>query len=175
MSAAERWGRAGLGGRAGASRQAAVSVLLLLSLGVECRAGDPVHEARTAAQGFVDAYLANRGEREAGSPWFQRWAKTMTPNLAGLLESALDAIARHRCEGPPLLEGDLHTAIAEGATAAEVGRCSVQGATARCTVNYTVRHRGDASPYRWSELVGLQKMGGAWRVGDYVSERYVAR
>lgn len=123
--------------------------------------------ARMAADRFTQTYLAYPGGRMEHSEWLTRWTRTMTPNLGGLVESALLAASHDACEGAPAFEGDLLTSVAEGATSAAITRCKVQGTRARCEVRYTLMHSRDPAPFRWTELITLESLGGAWRVDGY--------
>lgn len=117
---------------------------------------------------FVQEYLSySIGPREHAAG-LQRWAKTMTPNLAGLVEGALLADSKDACDGPPMLGRDLLTSLAEGPRAATIEHCNVSGLTARCVVEYTHQEPRDPEPYRWKELIGLEKVGKVWLVSAYV-------
>ncbi len=123
--------------------------------------------ARIAADRFTQTYLAYPGGRMEHSEWLTRWTRTMTPNLAGLVESALLAVSHDACEGAPAFEGDLLTSVAEGATSAAITRCNIQGTRARCDVRYTLLTPRDPEPHRWTEVITLESLGGAWRVDGY--------
>ena len=128
----------------------------------------PETEARAAAQRFVQEYLRYAGGPREHSAWLQQWAKTMTPNLAGLVEGALLADSKDACDGPPVLGGDMLTSLAEGPSAATIAHCSVSGPAAKCVVEYTHQEPRDPEPYRWKELIGLEKVGKTWLVSEYV-------
>jgi len=145
----------------------AATWLLLVGQAI-CAQAETTNEARQAATLFVHEYLSYSRGSIAHSVWLHRWAKTMTPNLAGLVEGAILADRNNSCKGPPMIEGDLLTSVAEGPTEATIGQCAVKGYSSRCVVQYTLQGSRDLEAYRWNEQIGLQKVDNVWLVSEYV-------
>src|SRR5690554_4157018 len=133
---------------------AALVALPLASCGNEEAGGDTA----SAISAFYDIVLS---ERQGGVPDMEmrtRLRPVISPELDSLLAQASEAERRHTARTnnsePPYLQGDIFSSLFEGATAYEVGTCTVENdETMGCAVSLS--HEGEGGPVEWTDRVLL--------------------
>lgn len=126
------------------------------------RLGDPA----SATSDFLRAYhpLAS-----AGVPKLTHLTgllKHLHPGLRQSLESVSTQQATSRCEGPPAIQGDLISSLAEGPHASQVLACRIRPGAASCPVRFT--YRGTPEAVRWTDEIELRLHADRWVVHDVV-------
>ena len=133
-----------------------------------CAAGDDAGMA-AAANGFYSVYKTFHPSDGVPSPADRaKYAPFLSRALETLLADANAAEARFakaNKDSPPLVEGDLFTSMFEGATSVQVGTCSGDARSGRCTVNLEYAEAG-GKPTDWSDTVYLVNSQAGWRVDD---------
>lgn len=162
------------------------AILALLLCAVPAFAAD---DPATGAASFYDVYLAQHGA--GGIPDATgrlRYAAVVSPALNALLTQAAVAqartAARVKASGPraavmPLFQGDIFTALFEGATSYRVGECRGDASTARCTVTLSraeppARGKPDAKPILWHDTLVLTHAGSGWKADDVIYDAAIA-
>jgi len=161
----------------------AALLALLVSSAPAFAADDPA----AGAAGFYDVYLAQHGA--GGIPdatGRQRYAAVVSPALGALLTQAAVAqartAARIKSRGPqaavmPMLDGDIFTALFEGATSYRVGECRGDAAAARCTVTLTrvaPAAGPGARPVTWHDTLVMTQAATGWKADDVVYDAAIA-
>jgi hypothetical protein len=149
----------------------AAALALLLSAGAARAADDPAG----GAAGFYDVYLAQHGAGIPDATGRSRYAAVVSPGLNALLTQAAAAqartAARVKASGPkaavmPLFQGDIFTALFEGATAYRVGECRGDAGAARCTVTLTRAGTSAAKPVVWHDTLAMTHTAAGWKADD---------
>jgi hypothetical protein len=97
-----------------------------------------------------------------------KYAPYLSPALEQLLAKAGEAEKRFHKKNknsPPLIEGDLFTALFEGATSFHVGACKDAGDKASCAIALGYDNHKD-KPAHWTDTLYLVKTKAGWRVDD---------
>ena len=148
-----------------------LGLLFLLPLFVlPARADDA---AQAAAQAFYKVYGTEhlRGGGVPDATGRAHYAPVLSPRLNQQMAAAAAAEVRFAAKvkgaAPPLIEGDIFSSVFEGATAWQVGACTVTGAVARCPVALTLAAPGQ-KPANWHDTLVLANAGGGWKVDDVV-------
>lgn len=123
----------------------------------------------TAANGFYGVYRTfHPSDGIPSAADLAKYAPFLSPALETLLSEAGEAEARFskaNKDSPPLLEGDLFTSMFEGATSVQVGGCSGDRKTGRCSVKLEYDDK-TAKPTTWTDTVFLVNTSTGWRVDD---------
>lgn len=136
-------------------RNAVLALLFAVPLAA-CGEKASVADATPAASAFYDIVLS---EKQGGVPEPDMRARLRTvisPELDSLLAQASEAERRHTARTnnsePPYLQGDIFSSLFEGATAYEVGACTVENdETVGCAVSLS--HEGEGGPVEWTDHV----------------------
>lgn len=150
-----------------------ILAVLMLTPPALAAASDPI----AAVNAFYDVYNAQHAQG-LGIPDATvrlRLQPVLSARLNKQLAEAAAAQGRLttkvRNAVPPVLEGDIFTALFEGATAWKVGMCQNDGKTAHCRV--ALRYippaaSTKAKPANWSDTVVLVNTPQGWKVDDVV-------
>ena len=130
----------------------------------------PQPTPQQGAAAFYDAYLRLHLSGIPDGPQRNRLRPYLTTRLHDLLQSVDRAETRHaeltRHEEPPLIEGDVFTALFEGATSFAVGMCqSDSDMMASCKVDLTYKTEGQPDTH-WTDTVVLVREQRRFRVDD---------
>lgn len=125
--------------------------------------------ALETARAFYSAALPLMGHGVPGDIHTLR--PHISTQLAALLDQASEAedlyYKRTGDEVPPMLEGDLFSSLAEGATSFKVLVAAKEGSHWICTVELAYRSpEGQEEPYVWMDRATLIREGGRWVVDD---------
>lgn len=149
-----------------------LALLLLLAPSAFAQAADPA----AAVGAFYGVY---QGQGHGGIPDATgrlRWSAVLSPRLNKQLSDAAASQARlaaHiKAGGPkaavmPGLEGDIFTALFDGATSWKVGACSGDAKAQRCSVAlaHAAARAGD-KPYSWTDTLAVVNTPAGWKVDD---------
>ncbi|MDB5739835.1 MAG: hypothetical protein JWP16_875 [Alphaproteobacteria bacterium] len=149
-------------------------VVLLGLLAVPAHAAD---DPMAAANAFYAVYAAQhvQGGGIPDATGRLRYSAVLTPRLNRQVADAAAAQARLsakvRNAVPPMLEGDIFSSLFEGATAWQVGACTVAGQAARCPVALThdvppAAGRKPEKPAHWNDVLVLANTPAGWKVDD---------
>ena len=148
------------------------TLLCLLALPAFAQAGD----AASAVTAFYGIYQTQPHGGIPDATGRLRYGGALSPRLNKLLADAAASqarmAARVKSGGPkaavmPVLEGDVFTALFEGATSWKLGQCSGDARTQRCSV--ALSHAGAKDkPTNWSDTLVLVPGPGGWKLDDVV-------
>ncbi len=123
-------------------------------------------DAQVSAKAFVSAYMPFvAGGLPRSSKLVPLLAHT-TPELGRLLSAAAAAEEAAQCDGPPLIEGDLLSSLAEGPQSFSVQQCTVASSNASCSVRFTYKGPNDPTTLEWFDIIELRRGSIGWRVSD---------
>jgi hypothetical protein len=145
----------------------AILVAVASASGACAASGDAGMQA--AANGCYAVYQTFHPSDGIPSPADRaKYAPYLSSALERLLTDAQAAetrFAKANKDSPPMVEGDLFTSLFEGATSLQVGDCSGDGTSGRCTVKLEYVD-GTAKPTDWTDTIFLVNTAGGWRVDD---------
>lgn len=137
-------------------------------------AGDPASAATAFYKVYGAQHAAGSGGGVPDATARVRYQPVLSPRLNKLLTDAAAAQGRLSAQVKnavaPMLEGDIFTALFDGASAWKIGPCQNDGAHARCPValSYAPPPGRKEKPAAWTDTVVLANMPGGWKVDDVV-------
>ena len=119
-----------------------------------------------AAKRFLRAYQPLAATGMPKPPQLAALRPHLHPALRASLEEVSAQQATSACEGPPAIQGDLITSLAEGPNEFRVLACRIRAGTATCPVRFT--YRGTPEGVRWTDEIELRLQADRWVVQDVV-------
>ena len=126
--------------------------------------------ADAAAEAFYRTYLQLHAPGVPDAARRARLRAHLTPALDAALAAADKAEQLYRTktkgEAPPLIEGDLFTSLADGASSFMVQECLEHPPAMHCLVQLTYLDPATQQKVEWTDTLIMLRQGARWRVSD---------
>jgi len=146
-------------------------IACFVAVAAACTGGrDDERAMRTPAATFYNTYLKLHPSGIPDKNQREQFAPVLSSALTGLLSDAASAEESYakatKGESPPLIEGDLFTALFEGAESYTIGACTREKDAASCLIDLAYTDQRDQSKVVWQDRLYLVRDSSKWRVDD---------